>query len=230
VEPYDGSDPTKCNMPRKGKFCRNGAGKGTDHLGFGYCAKHGGQKGPARKHGMRLMAADAVATYGLPRQVDPHTALLEEVWRTAGHVEWLNRKVREIEEDGLVWGVTREETGPHACNEPGPLPKQESVKGGEALPYKDDARRVLAADANIWLKLYQAERKHLTDVCRTAIACGIAERQVKVAEEFGRQIAERIRLVLVDVGVDPTEERVRLALRRRLELPPGSEDERGDEP
>jgi hypothetical protein len=37
----------------------------------------------------REAASDAVATYGLPREVEPAQALLEEVHRTAGHVAWL---------------------------------------------------------------------------------------------------------------------------------------------
>lgn len=45
------------------------------------------------------MAVDAVATFGLPREVDPQQALLEEVHRTAGHVAWLGQKIGEFATD-----------------------------------------------------------------------------------------------------------------------------------
>jgi hypothetical protein len=44
-------------------------------------------------------------TLGLPREVDPHTALLEELHRTAGAVQWLGAVViADLEQDRLVAG------------------------------------------------------------------------------------------------------------------------------
>lgn len=47
-------------------------------------------------------AALAAVTYGGPREVDPATALLEEVHRTAGHVAWLGALVASLSPDELT--------------------------------------------------------------------------------------------------------------------------------
>jgi hypothetical protein len=56
----------------------------------------------------------------------------------------------------------------------------------EVDPADQQRREVVSkAGVNVWLMLYQAERKHLVDVCQVAINCGIEERRVKLAEQRG---------------------------------------------
>lgn len=110
-------------------------------------------------------ARKAVITYGLPRDISPTDALLEEVRYTAGHVLWLRERVAELEQNDLVWGVT-EETDTQATEFPG-------------------TNTTRAAKPNAWLVLYREERKHLLDVTKAAIAAGIEERRVKLAEAQG---------------------------------------------
>jgi hypothetical protein len=95
--PYD----RVCGAKTRGSGtpCGRPAGWGTDHVGYGRCKLHGGCVPSGRKAAQRQMAVDQVATYGLPREVDPHTALLEELHRTAGVVAWLGTKVSQLEED-----------------------------------------------------------------------------------------------------------------------------------
>ena len=45
-----------------------------------------------------------MATYGEPITVDPAVALMLEVYRTAGHVEWLNVQMRAVEDVNSVGG------------------------------------------------------------------------------------------------------------------------------
>jgi hypothetical protein len=127
------------------------------------------------------MARQAVATYGLPREVGPAEALLEEVHRTAGHVAWLQQKVREIEEGDLVWGIV-----------------EEVDKGAGEFTGTDTTS---AAKPNVWLELYHRERKHLTDVCKAALAAGIAERQVRLAEQQGALLVGVIQRILDDLAL-----------------------------
>jgi hypothetical protein len=127
------------------------------------------------------MARKAVNTYGLPREVDPAVALLEEVHRSAGHVEWLKAKVAELDEADLVWGVV-----------------EEVDKGAGEFTGTDITS---AAKPNVWLELYQQERKHLTAVCKTALAAGIAERQVRLAEQQGALIVGVIQRILDDLAL-----------------------------
>ncbi len=62
---------------------------------------HSGATPNGEKRGRRLMAEQAVATYGLPREVSAHQALAEELFRTAGHVAWLAEEVRKLEREDV---------------------------------------------------------------------------------------------------------------------------------
>ena len=171
----------KCGAKTKsdGHPCRNTAGfKTGDHVGAGRCHLHGGCTPSGRKSAQKIIATKAVATYGLPREIEPQDALLEEIWRTAGAVDWLQAVVSQMDPDDLVYGLHEEFTG--------------GEHGGQ---------RKYRAAPNVWLTKYQEERRHLVLVCRTAIAAGIAERQVRLAEETGKMIADVIKAVLKDLGV-----------------------------
>lgn len=191
-------DKRKCGAKAKstGKPCQNPAGFKTDHVGFGRCHLHGGRAPGGRKAAQKEIAQHAVETYGLPREVQPHDALLEEIWRTSGHVDWLEHKVREHEPEALIYGVVKEHQG------------------------SESSFTEFAAKPSVWLQLYQRERRHLVDVCRVAIAAGIAERQVALAEQYGKLIARVITGVLDELGVGNKPE-VPGIIRRHLALVEG---------
>ena len=198
------TDKRLCGGPRKnGAKCTRPAGWGTDHPGYGTCKLHLGNTESHRAKARREMAGEAVVTFGLPREVDPHTALLEEVHRTAGHVAWLQAKVAEFDEADLVWGTVEEIDRP-----PG-----EKTAGGVEVRQR--------AGANVWLSLYQAERAHLTKVAAAAITAGVAERQVRLAEQQGQLIAQVLRGVLADLGV-ADHPQAATVVRRHLALVAGS--------
>jgi hypothetical protein len=50
----------------------------------------------------RAEAQEQVARFGLPRDIDPHQALKEELHRCAGWVAWLEARVRQEGEDALT--------------------------------------------------------------------------------------------------------------------------------
>lgn len=152
-----------------GDTCTQTAGWGTDHPGIGRCKLHGGNTPNHITAARAEQARRDVETYGLPRDIAPALALLEEVHRTAGHVAWLGSKVRELDEDALVWGTTEE---------------VEKTAG-------TDTTR--AAKPNPWLVLYQQERKHLVEVSAKAIAAGCSERLVQLQEKQGVLLGEVIR-------------------------------------
>jgi hypothetical protein len=106
------------------------------------------------------LAERAVVTYGLPRTVAPAVALLEEIARTAGHVDWLGKQVSGLDD-----------------------------------PTADGSRP--------WVELYRLERRHLREVCRDAIAAGVAERQVTLAEQQGHLMASVITAVLAELQLTP---------------------------
>ena len=126
-------------------------------------------------------AEKAVTTLGLSRDVSPSEALLEEVRWTAGHVDWLRDRVREVERDELVWGKTKVKDGF------GPMgPSAETTEG---------------ATPSVWYDLYEKERKHLVTVCTAALRAGVEERRVRLAEAQGAQVAEVIRAILDDLSL-----------------------------
>lgn len=84
------------------------------------CVKHGGAapqvKAAAARRAKEAAAKSAVVLYGLPVEVDPHTALLDELWRTAGHVAWLRAQIAGLEDAALhgpVGGETHPREEPH---------------------------------------------------------------------------------------------------------------------
>jgi hypothetical protein len=187
-------------LRRDGGSCTRPAGWGTTHAGVGSCKLHAGSTPNGRRSAEKTIAAQAVVTYGLPREIDPRDALLEEVHRTAGAVAYLAERVRALDERELVWGVT-EKSEQRATEFPGTNVKRE-------------------AKPNVWRQMLLEERKHLVDVCRVAVAAGIEERRVRLAESMGLQMAQILRGVLDGLGLT-SDQRARVPglLSAHLPLP-----------
>ena len=168
----------RCGGPRKkGRGpCTQAAGWGTPHPGTGRCKLHGGCTPSHVAAGQKELARQAMETYGRPVDTNPVDALLDEVRWTAGHVAYLRERVQELEQDALVWGKTEQ------------VDKRATEFAGTDTTE--------AAKPNLWLVLYQAERKHLVDVCKAAISAGIEERRVRLAEQQGQVIVGVIQAIL----------------------------------
>lgn len=181
TEPGNGHEKPRCGAKRhQGEgTCAKPAGWGTNHVGIGRCRLHGGSTRDHVKAAKKQIAQRAMETYGLPIEINPVDALLDEVHRTAGHVAWLGGRVRELSGADLVWSKTKE-VDKAATENPGVDTTESAV-------------------THMWLQLYRAERKHLVDVTKTAIAAGIEERRVQLAEAQGTMLATVIRAVLDDL-------------------------------
>lgn len=180
AEPGNGRCP-HCEHPRcKGTTgrrtgtparCRKQPIKGAD-----VCRTHGGSAPQVRDAAARRLAERqavlAAETFGLPREIDPHSALLEELHRTAGAVQWLGAVVADIEQKKLTWGRTKESSG------------------------EDSGTTTWESRPNAYVELWHRERKHLLVVSKTCIDVGIEERRVRVAEAAGQQLAGVVRAVL----------------------------------
>lgn len=174
---------------RKGQPCRKPCRPGE------VCTAHGGRapqvKAAQERRRQEAAAAEAVATLGLPIDISPTDALLQEVQWTAGHVQWLRRKVAELDDQGLVWGTTRTETEMGASLQIDV--KDGAVAGVGSAP----ANKVIQTAApSLWYDLYERERKHLVNVCAAALKAGVEERRVRLAEQQGDLVAEVIRRIL----------------------------------
>jgi hypothetical protein len=106
-----GHGKPRCGARRKdgsGGTCRRGAGAGTDHPGVGPCSLHLGSTRNHRIAAERAQLADLAERYSVPRQVHPLDGVMEQYHRYAGQVAYLERRVNELGEDDLFWGVESE--------------------------------------------------------------------------------------------------------------------------
>ncbi len=145
------------------------------------CVKHGGGapavRAAAEQRLLERHALVAAESFGLPREVDPHTALLEELHRTAGAVQWLGAIVADLENDAIVWGKVKE-------------------THGTQLEKGTDNGTTKAAQVNVFVRLWQEERDRLAKVAKTCVDVGIEERRVRLAESTGQQLAAFARSLL----------------------------------
>lgn len=185
MEPAPTSKPKCTGRRTNGERCTKWPMKGQK-----VCRNHGGASPQAKAAAeVRIQVAEAaraVATFGLPREVDPRDALLEEVYRTAGAVDWLHQQVQALQAEQVVWGKTEE------------VDKQ----AGE-FPGTDTKR---AAEVNVWVQLWMAQRAHLVKVCEKAIGAGLEERKVRLAEQQGAMLAGVIKAILGDLDLSPDQQ------------------------
>lgn len=182
-EPAADRGKPKCGGKRRaadseGKPCTRPAGWGTPHPGTGRCKLHGGSTQSHTAAARVVLAEQAVVTFGLPREIDPRDALLEEVYRSAGAVDWLSAQVRALASEQVVWGKAEETT--------------------DDVKYK--------AGVNVWVQLHQQERAHLVRVAKEAINAGIEERRVRLAEQQGAMLAGVIKNILGDLNLSPEQQ------------------------
>lgn len=170
---------SQCGQPHERCWAHNRAGNPCGlgkKPGLNVCGLHGGNtpvaKEAARKRLQRKAADDASRAFGLPVEIDPHSALLEELHRTAGAVAWLGEIVGGLNDNQITWGEKRWKTG------------------------GDDHGQTYEAGPNIWYELWMLERKHLTDVARECAKAGIEERRIRLAEDQGRLVAGVIQRIL----------------------------------
>ena len=185
-----------CGAPRTGKsssgpgVCCQTAGWGTNHPGVGRCRMHGGNLPSHSQAAEKELARKAVATFGLPVEIDPHQALMEELWRTNGHVIWLGQVIADLEDKDKL--------------------KQFTDAG---------------VQPSVWVSMYEAERAHLVKVSESAVKCGVAERQIQLAEDQGRLMAMVLQAFIRDPELQLTPQQLVHApkiLRKHLTMAPSA--------
>lgn len=183
-----------------GRRCRRFAIRGG-----AVCPTHGGsirrvKAAAERRHVRQQAEVEFRNTFGDPAgDVDPSTAVLEQLTWSHAHVVWLREKVRDIDPDALVWGVVSE-TDHQATEFPG-------------------VDKAFAAKPNVWLALYAEERDRLVRIAKIAHDMGIEERRVALAERVGSLMADLLRGVLDELDLtDEQQGAARLAVPRHLAL------------
>jgi hypothetical protein len=146
-----------------------------------------------------------VGVYGTPSQdTDPAEVLLAEIRRTTGHIEWLSGQLQASDPESFVralWMLKRQSG---------------FIRDGE-IDFDDFSQA-----GAMWLELYMTERRHLATIVRTALAAGIEERRVRLAERQAERVGEAFKGVLFDlsdllgVAIDPEDDAVRAIIFKHL--------------
>lgn len=166
-------DPRWCGAVKRdgsGRRCRQPAGHGTPHR-TGPCKRHGGATRNHVARAQRLEAERAARVYGLPVEVDPHRALLEELWRAQGIVQWLAAEVAQLDREHLY----------------GPV-----GGGGDSYP---------RSEPHVLIRMLGEERDRLRQIGKTCHDVGIAEAQQRQVERMGAALAPAFDLALTRLGV-----------------------------
>lgn len=141
-----------------------------------------------------------LAKYGAPIDIDPGVALMQELQRTAGHVAWLEKKVREVDESFMFWSQA-----------------QEQVEIGLVLgKVVDVTRRLYTNEQNKWWQMYERERDRMARLSALAIKAGLEERRVRLAEQSVDRLEGAVLNALSDLGLDPSDASVRRVVAARL--------------
>ena len=190
---------------RGGSRCKRPAGWGTSHLGVGRCKNHAGSTPSHELHGALELARRRAVVMGQPLEADPHEAILECIRIAAGEVRYASQQIEELEPG--------EEVGPVTTTRP-----LKEEKGAE------DPDHYVAEFGppalHIWIKVRHEAMDRLVNYSKIAIACGIAERQVRLAEAHAQELAERMRRFALALGYEPADPKVRQALREAFSGPP----------
>jgi len=186
-----------------GTTCRRPAGWGTPAQ-TGRCKLHGGNSHTHRKAADREQLRQAVATYGVPREIPADIGLLEEVHRTAGHVQALAHMVADLGREELAWGIAEQTTRRITLRDPDSFDSGGDEGDGSVQGSVIDTKR--KAVPHVLVTMYRDERRHLVEVCKTVAGLDIEERRESRAERQAEQFATVLRLLLVELALTPAQQ------------------------
>ena len=156
---------------RSGERCKRPALAGAT-----VCSKHGGSapqvKAAAARRVEAERAAAAVARIGLRVEGDPIAHMLDVIAYQAGMVAYWRSVVEALDDDSLTWGTTKVKIG------------------------GDDGGETQEAKPHIAYSLLDEAQSKLVRYCAEALKAGVAERQVRLAEQQGSLMSALQRAVL----------------------------------
>lgn len=239
-------DPMQASTLNRGARCRDFGGRrkngepcdGWVVAGTERCRMHAGKKGSQAKAKGAIVVE--LRKWGLGDvHVDPGETLLRLVSQSAARVDMLSRAL------GEAYDAADRLRAAHEAHE---LVAVDSIGDPAAaeLAARTDLDRIFltggiaalightytatqaggiyaTGEAIRGLALIEAqERDRLANFCAKAITAGLAERQVRLAERMGEQIAAVMRMVLSGLGLTPEQQELVPALMagaaQRLEL------------
>jgi hypothetical protein len=168
----------KCGAKTRHKApCKNVAGYGTSHLGYGNCKFHGGNAPNGVIHAARVAARHMAVEL----DVEPHDALLWCVKITAGEVRYFTEKISGLEAEELV--VAEEKT---------------RVSSGDTV--RETSSR---ADLHLWVHARAQAVDRLARYSKMAIDAGVEERRVRLAETLATELSDIFAAVFAALRLTP---------------------------
>ena len=216
--------PGACNGKRldpethkhEGELCKNIAGKGTDHVGYGKCYRHGGRTRNGKKAAALEMArAEAEATrdrmrlFGQRSNITAEQALYEEMQRSHALVRMIEDRMAEWQEEAYL--TVRNELDATPDESTGAARHGESGTGLPqliAIHTTDRAVGFTDTEWHAWIKVLREERAHLVKVAKACIDAGVEERRQAMLEANARMMRQVIQEALTQFGVDVEPERL----------------------
>jgi hypothetical protein len=135
-------------------------------------------------------ASERAVVMGMPIDIDPLDALLQVIRITAGEVEYCTNQVWSLEPDAAIVRDVEE--------------TMREAHGHHAESY-EERKQSSTMSLHVWIKARQDAMDRLARYCKMAIDCGIAERQVQLAENLGSSIGRLISAVLGDMALTPAQ-------------------------
>jgi hypothetical protein len=199
-------DGPLCGSAKRGRpdTCKNPAGKGTDHVGFGHCRYHGGNSPGGVAMARREAAYATARTMHLDVDDDdettPEERILGRVREQSRIVAWLREEVQRLTPDALIRSARYAR-------------RVEATAG--AFPGTTTTTET-GTQEHVLSQMYARERRIYDDLLAKVISLGIAKRHVELAKEQGELAGRLLVAVLTEMGVDPASPRAREVIRRQF--------------
>jgi hypothetical protein len=200
-----------CGAKTKSKAgtCQKAKGWGTDHLGVGRCKFHGGASPQAQVAGVVELARREAIVMGQPIDIDPHEAILQAVRIAWGEVTYCSERIADL--DTAVVQPLAEKTRPLSHGKDG---ESSSETVTEVTTSRD-------AKLHIWVEARHAALDRAVTYSKIALAAGIEERKVRIAEAEAQLLAEAFKEFAKAMGHNPADPQVRAAMRHGLTVVAG---------
>lgn len=200
---------------RRGTPCERQPGWGTEHVGVGRCRHHGGSSPQAQLSGTVELARREWAVMGMPLSIEPQDAILECIRIASGEVRYASDRIAELAEAEAV--------GPVLTSKLELAPREDAEsdtdldKDSNQAPEPVAELRFGPPAGHIWIVMRRQAMDRLVSYSERALRAGVQERLVRVAESQAQLLAEAVRGILTDLGVQDHPEAPAI-VRRHLTL------------
>jgi hypothetical protein len=148
--------------------CRAPSGRGTTHPGWGRCKLHGGATESHIEAAQMAQAAATAQLFGVPRDVDPITGMLETYHATMGVLDAIEAMCMQLLPAEVVWGIVKEKrTG------------EVESDGEDGLT---PVEREYAPGVHIWVKLLAEWHDRAFSEAERILKLNLDSRRVELAQ------------------------------------------------